>query len=88
MWLAMRMLFDQILAVNPAAAARGSKYVVRTGKTPVQTAPEARQVVGLRNRALIGLLVFTFARSGAALGMTLADESASAATLTTRCHVG
>ena len=30
-------------------------------------------VVGRRDRALIGLLVFTFARIGAALGMTVAD---------------
>jgi len=87
-WLAaVRMLFDwlvvgQVLAVNPAAAVRGPKYVVRTGKTPVLAAPEARQlldsidtatVVGLRDRALIGLLVFTFARIGAALGMSVAD---------------
>jgi site-specific recombinase XerD len=87
-WLAaVRMLFDwlvvgQVLAVNPAAAVRGPKYVVQIGKTPVLAAPEARQlldsiktktVVGLRDRALIGLLVFTFARIGAALGMTVAD---------------
>src|SRR6266849_2609481 len=87
-WLAaVRMLFDwlvvgQVLAVHPAAAVRGPKYVVRTGKTPVLAATEARQlldsidtktVVGLRDRALIGLLVFTFARIGAALGMTVAD---------------
>ena len=87
-WLAaVRMLFDwlvvgQVLAVNPAAAVRGPKYVVRIGKTPVLGALEARQlldsinvktVVGLRDRALIGLLVFTFARIGAALGMTVAD---------------
>ncbi len=87
-WLAaVRMLFDwlvvgQVLAVNPAAPVRGPKYVVRTGKTPVLGAIEARQlldsidtttVVGLRDRALISLLVFTFARIGAALGMTGAD---------------
>jgi integrase/recombinase XerC len=73
---------DRLLAVNPAAAVRGPKYVVRTGKTPVLGALEARQlldsidtgtVVGLRDRALIGLLVFTFARIGAALGMMVAD---------------
>jgi integrase/recombinase XerC len=32
-----------------------------------------KTVVGLRERALIGLLVFSFARIGAALGMTVAD---------------
>jgi integrase len=55
--------------------------VVRTSKTPVLAATEARQldsidtktVVGSRDRALIGLLVLTFARIGAALGMTVAD---------------
>jgi site-specific recombinase XerD len=87
-WLAaVRMLFDwlvvgQVLAINPAAPVRGPKYVVRTGKTPVLAAAEARQLLdsidittltGLRDRALIGLLVFTFARIGAALGMTVAD---------------
>jgi site-specific recombinase XerC len=90
---AVRMLFDwlivgQVLAVNPAAAVRGPKYVVRVGKTPVLAAPEAHQllesiniktVVGLRDRALIALLVFTFARIGAALGMTVADVSGSTA---------
>jgi integrase len=76
------LVVGQVLAVNPAAPVRGPKYVVRTGKTPVLGALEARQlldsidistVVGLRDRALIGLLVFTFARIGAALGMTVAD---------------
>jgi site-specific recombinase XerD len=87
-WLAaVRMLFDwlvvgQVLAVNPAAAVRGPKYVVRTGKTPILSAEEARQLldsintttlVGLRDRSLIALLVFTFARIGAALGMNVGD---------------
>jgi len=87
-WLAaVRMLFDwlvvgQVLAVNPAAAVRGPKYVVRTGKTPILSAEEARQlldsidtstVVGLRDRALIALLVYTFARIGAALGINVGD---------------
>jgi integrase len=34
---------------------------------------DSTTLVGLRDPALIGLLVFTFARSGAALGMTVAD---------------
>ena len=50
-WLAaLHMPFDwlmvgQVLAVNPAAALRGPKYVVRTGKTPVLAAPEALQLL-------------------------------------------
>src|SRR5712692_7727276 len=87
-WLAaVRMLFDwlvvgQVLAVNPAAPVRGPKYVVRTGKTPVLGAIEARAlldsidtttVVGLRDRALISLMVFTFARVGAVVDMRVDD---------------
>jgi site-specific recombinase XerD len=87
-WLAaVRMLFDwlvvgQVLAVNPAAPVRGPKHVVKVGKTPVLGAAEARHlldsintktVVGLRYRALIALLTFTFARIGAALRMNVAD---------------
>src|SRR5882762_2697857 len=73
---AIRMLFDwlvvgQVLATNPAHSVRGPKHVVRRGKTPVLTAEEARQlldsidvstVVGLRDRALIGVMTFAFAR--------------------------
>jgi integrase/recombinase XerD len=57
-WLAaVRMLFDwlvvgQVLAVNPAAAVRGPKYVVRIGKTPVLAAPEARQLLDSINTKL------------------------------------
>jgi len=65
-----------ILEVNPAASVRGPKYVVKRGKTPVLSATEARQLldsiesntlVGLRDRALIGLMVYSFARVGAAV---------------------
>ena len=84
---AIRMLFDwlvvrQVVEVNPAAAVRGPKHVVKKGKTPVLDADEARQLldsidvstpVGLRDRALIALLVYTFARVSAAIGMTVAD---------------
>ena len=84
---AIRMLFDwlvvgQALAVNPASAVRGPKHSVRKGKTPVLAADEARTLLdqtdtrtltGLRDRALIGLMVYTFARVGAALGMKLED---------------
>jgi site-specific recombinase XerC len=69
---ALRMLFDylvlgQALAHNPAASVRGPKYVVKEGKTPVLSGPEARQllesidvsnVVGLRDRALIAMMIF------------------------------
>ena len=52
------------------------------GQTPVLDPVEARAlldsidtstVIGLRDRALIGLMVYSFARIGAALGMTVED---------------
>ena len=84
---AIRMLFDylvtgHIVAVNPAASVRGPKHVVRKGKTPVLTAEEARllldsidtnTIAGLRDRALIGLMVYSFARVSAAVGMNVED---------------
>ena len=84
---AIRALFDYlatggILPFNPAAAVRGPKHSVRRGKTPVLAADEARQlldaidtrkVAGLRDRALIGLMVYSFARIGAATGMRVED---------------
>jgi integrase len=81
------MLFDwlvvgQVLAVNPAHAVRGPKHVVRRGKTPVLTEDQARRLlesidistlVGLRDRALIGVMVYTFARIGAAVALRVED---------------
>ncbi len=84
---AIKMLFDwmvtgQIVPFNPAAAVRGPKHVVKRGKTPVLTAEEARQlldsistetVVGLRDRALIGTMLYSFARVSAVVGMRVQD---------------
>lgn len=96
----IRMLFDwlvigQQLAVNPASAVRGPKHAVRKGKTPVLTAEEARALldaidattlVGKRDRALIGLMAFTFARVGAALGMKSEDVYVQGRRLWVRLH--
>jgi integrase/recombinase XerD len=84
---AIRMLFDwlvigQIVAMNPAASVRGPKHVVKVGKTPVLKADQARQlidsidigtVVGLRDRAILGVMCYTFARVSAAAGMKVED---------------
>ena len=84
---AVRMLFDwlvvgQIIVLNPAHSVRGPKHVVKRGKTPVLTPAEARKlldsidvsnVVGLRDRALIGLMAYSFARVSAAIGMRVED---------------
>jgi site-specific recombinase XerD len=84
---AIRMLFDwlvtgQIVATNPAHAVRGPKHVVKTGKTTVLDAEQARRlldsidtstVVGLRDRALISVMTFAFARIGAVVAMRVED---------------
>lgn len=84
---ALRMLFDwlvigQVIAHNPAASVRGPRQSSKTGKTKVLTAEEVRAMLdsidvstpkGLRDRALIALMVFTFARVGAAVAMKIED---------------
>jgi site-specific recombinase XerD len=84
---AVRMLFDWLvtghaLRTNPAHSVRGPKHVVKRGKTPVLTREETRAlldsidtstIVGLRDRALIGAMVYSFARVGAVLAMKVAD---------------
>lgn len=84
---AVRMLFDylvvgQVLEMNPAAAVKGPSYSANKGKTPVLDTEEARRLldaidttnlVGLRDRAIVGLMVYTFARVGALVGMNAED---------------
>jgi len=84
---AVRMLFDwlvtgQVVPANPAHAVRGPKHSVRKGKTAVLDAEEMRDLLasidpgtlqGLRDRALIALMGYTFARVGAAVLMKVED---------------
>jgi site-specific recombinase XerD len=84
---AIRMLFDwlvtgQVIATNPAHSVRGPKHVVKTGKTTVLDADQARKLldsidasalVGLRDRALISVMTFAFARIGAVVSMRVED---------------
>ena len=81
------MLFDwlvvgHVLESNPAHAVRGPKYSQKKGKTPVLDREEARALLaaidtssltGLRDRALIGVMIYTFARVGAVLQMNVGD---------------
>jgi len=97
---AIRHLFDWlasggILAFNPASAVRGPKHSARIGKTPVLDAQEARQLLdsidasiqgGLRDRALIGLMVYSFARIGAATAMKVEDVFTQNRRLWVRLH--
>jgi integrase len=68
---------------------------VRTGKTPVLEPAEARKLleaidtttsVGLRDRALIALMIYSFARVGAALGMRVEDIYTQNRRLWVRLH--
>ena len=79
---AVRHLFDwlvtgQVVPVNPAASVRGPSHVVTPGQDAGAGACrgagaldsiDLSKPVGLRDRALIGLMVYSFARIGAALG--------------------
>jgi integrase/recombinase XerD len=84
---ALRMLFDwmvvgQVIPVNPAHAVRGPKHSQKrarrrssmwTKRAPCSTAIDTTSLPGLRDRALIGLMVYTFARVGAAISMKVED---------------
>ncbi len=97
---AVRMLFDwlitgQVVPINPASAMRGPKHVVKRGKTPVLTADQARALldsidtstlVGLRDRALIGIMTYAFARIGAVVAMRVEDYFANGKRWWVRLH--
>jgi integrase/recombinase XerD len=97
---AIRMLFDWlvtggILATNPATSVRGPKHVIKRGKTPVLTTDQARvliesidtsTLVGLRDRALIGVMTYAFARIGAVVSMRVEDYFANGKRWWVRLH--
>lgn len=97
---AIRMLFDwlvvgQVIPANPASSVRGPRHSVRQGKTSVLSAEEARElldsietdtVIGLRDRALIALMTYTFARVGAAVKMRGEDYYAQGKRAWVRLH--
>lgn len=84
---AIRRLFDflvigQILPTNPAASVRGPRHVVTEGKTPILEAEEVRtlfaqfdaeRLIDLRDRAILGAMVYSFARVGAVAKLRVKD---------------
>ena len=84
---ALRMLFDWLVTggavrSNPASSVKGPKHVIRRGKTPVLQPDDARRLFdtidvstlrGLRDRALLGVMVFSFARVSAVVSMRVGD---------------
>ena len=83
----IRMLFDwlvvgQVVPTNPASSVRGPKHSVKKGKTPILSAVETRElldsidpstVIGLRDRAIIAAMVYSFARVSAMTSMKIED---------------
>ena len=85
----LRCLFDwlvtgQVVPTNRAASVRGPRHIAHSGKSAILDPAEARRLldgiddsmqVGLRDRALISLMVYKFAGIGAAVGMKVEDVS-------------
>ena len=84
---AIRHFFDvlvtrHVIVLNPALSVRGERLQVVEGKTPEITIPQARKLknsidvsnaVGLRDRAIIGILIYTAARVGAVSNLRRGD---------------
>ncbi len=83
----LRMLFDwlvtgQVIPSNPAHSVRGPRHSVAKGSTAVISSAEAREMldsmdtntlIGLRDRALVAVMAFTFARVSAVVGLKVED---------------
>jgi site-specific recombinase XerD len=81
---AIRHFFDNLVTrhaiiLNPALSVRGERYEVVEGKTPEMTVKGARDllasiktknVVGLRDRAIVAMLIYTATRAGAVAKLT------------------
>lgn len=76
------MVTRHAIALNPALSVRGERYQVLEGKTPEITIRQARKllssidtdgVVGLRDKAILSILIYTASRIGAVARLTLRD---------------
>ena len=97
---ALKAFFDYlvtggVLSANPASAVRGPKHSQTKGKTPVLSAEDARaflrsiptdNLAGLRDRAIIGVMVYGFARVSAALNMDAGNVFAQQHRLWLKLH--
>jgi integrase/recombinase XerC len=97
---AIRHLFDwlvtgHVMQINPTVSVRGPKHVVRKGKTPILDAAEVRTLldsiggtthIDLRDKALIALMLYSFARIGAVVAMNVEDVFTQNRRLWVRLH--
>jgi site-specific recombinase XerD len=81
---ALRKFFDRlvvrhVIVLNPAASVRAERYHVVEGKTPEIAAKQARRLlesidtgdmVGLRDRAILAVVIYTATRVGAVATLT------------------
>jgi integrase/recombinase XerD len=83
------LVTGQVLEANPAEPVRSPKLQADNGKTPALTAEEARELLDsivadrqgspqkelpqLRDRAIIGVMTYTFARVSAVVGLDVGD---------------
>lgn len=84
---ALRCFFDRLvlrhaMGLNPAASVRGERYSLTEGKTPQITVDQEKallasirvtDIAGLRDRAIVAVLVYTAARIGAVAGLTVGN---------------
>jgi site-specific recombinase XerD len=84
---ALRMLFDwmvtgQCMPSNPAGSVRGPRYSYKKGKTPILddagmeqliSSIETDTIMGLRDRALITMMYYTFGRVSAVVALDVRD---------------
>jgi len=82
---ALRCFFDRLvlrhaIGLNPAASVRGERYSLAEGKTPEITVRQEKallasiqvnDIIGLRDRAVVAVLIYTAARIGAVAGLTI-----------------
>lgn len=83
----LRHFFDGLvtrhaIVLNPAASVRAERYHVLEGKTPEITAKQARKllqsidtsdIIGLRDKSIIAILIYTAARVGAVAKLKCKD---------------
>ncbi len=76
------MVTRHAIALNPALSVRGERYQVVEGKTPEITIKQARklltsistdEVVGLRDKAVLSILIYTASRVGAVAQLRIKD---------------
>jgi site-specific recombinase XerD len=83
----LRMLFgalarEQVIRFNPVSVVKGPKHKIDRGKTPVLDAEEVdclltsiepTTLIGLRDRAMIAVMAYTFARISAVTSLKMED---------------